>query len=139
MTKALNHSRASHDDEFPFDWRPAIERLWEEARTARGHGTSDSLTEIEAECWIDLIDAEIAAHRRLDQSRSDVAFAVQQLQDWRLKLRQILDLLGASDHDPILESSPSAGGLRKPLDAGNSTYQIVLGRPPESGAGTSKG
>ncbi len=45
------------------EWKPDIERLRTEIDTARQIGRTDDLAIAEAECWIDLIDAELSARR----------------------------------------------------------------------------
>ncbi len=79
MTEILNNTHPLQHHSLPFDWRPAIERLRAEAETALAEGKSDPFAEVEAECWIELIDAEIAAQKRLDQSRPDVARSLHEL------------------------------------------------------------
>ncbi len=55
------------------DWKPSIDRLRSEADTAAREGRANPYAEIEAQCWLDLIDAEITAQRALDQARPEVA------------------------------------------------------------------
>lgn len=43
------------------EWKPDIERLRAEIDAARRVGRTDDLAIAEAECWIDLIEAELAA------------------------------------------------------------------------------
>ncbi len=89
MNEILTEAQFLRKEALPFDWRPAIERLRAEAEAARAAGKSDPFAEIEAECWIDLIDAEIAAQKRLDQSRPDVAATLHELRHWRVELQLI--------------------------------------------------
>jgi hypothetical protein len=89
-------SQLSHHP-LPFDWRPAIDRLHGEAEAARAEGKSDPYAEIEAECWIDLIDAELAAQKRPDQSRPEVARAMYELRNWRAELQDILEQLATAE------------------------------------------
>jgi len=45
------------------EWKPDLERLRTEIAAARRAGHTDDLAIAEAECWIDLIDAEVSARR----------------------------------------------------------------------------
>jgi hypothetical protein len=47
-------------------WEPPLDRLEAECQTALRHGRADPWATTEVECWLDLLDAEIAAarHRR---------------------------------------------------------------------------
>lgn len=47
----------------PIEWKPDLERLRTEIATARRTGRMDDFAIAEAECWIDLIDAEVSARR----------------------------------------------------------------------------
>lgn len=47
----------------PVEWKPDLERLRTEIGSARRAGRTDHLAIAEAECWIDLIDAEVSARR----------------------------------------------------------------------------
>jgi hypothetical protein len=66
------------------DWRPDIERLRREVGAASTVGTIDDLAVAEAECWIDLIDAELCARRGADDAD------VRQLKAWRADLVAML-------------------------------------------------
>jgi hypothetical protein len=67
------------------EWKPNIERLRTEIGTARRAGQSDHLAVAEAECWVDLIDAELAARRdRLDDPE------VHKLRRWKADLSSML-------------------------------------------------
>jgi hypothetical protein len=123
MTAIQTHGSPLHDDALPFDWRPAIERLRQDAATARAQGRANPLAEIEAECWLDLIEAEITAHGRLDQSRPEVAYTLHQLRNWRLELRHILDQLAAAD-GPAMGTSAKRQSARPGL----LTAEIALPR-----------
>ena len=93
MNERLNPTSHLQHHPLPLDWRPAIDRLRGEAEAARAEGKADPFAEIEAECWIDLIDAELAAQKRLDQSRPDVARTMYELRSWRAELQHILEQL----------------------------------------------
>jgi hypothetical protein len=112
MNRILNDTHFIQNQSLPFDWRPAIERLREEAEAARAAGKSDPFAQIEAECWIDLIDAEIAAQKRLDQSRPEVAAAIHELRHWRVELQLILRQLGQAETSAFSMAS-SSGPTRR--------------------------
>ena len=65
------------------DWQPDLERLKRETQQARDVGRSDPWTLAEAECWIELIDSEIAAHAHLGAHHSE---AVPLLRTWKAEL-----------------------------------------------------
>jgi hypothetical protein len=67
------------------EWKPDIERLRAEIGTARRAGYNDHLAIAEAECWIDLIDAELSARRdRLDDPE------IHRLRRWKADLTSML-------------------------------------------------
>ena len=77
------------------DWQPDLERLKRETRQAKDSGRSDPWTLAEAECWIDLIDAEIAAHAHLG---ADQTVAVPLLRTWKAELGALVRVLQALEH-----------------------------------------
>jgi hypothetical protein len=65
-------------------WEPPIHRLEQECRAALRTGSPDPWTVAEVRCWLDLVDAEIAAARhRGDESRIGL------LGSWRDHLESI--------------------------------------------------
>ncbi len=60
------------------DWLPDIERLRRDADRAREQQQPDPWLLVEVECWQDLLEAEIAAQKRL-ASGTDVMEALQAL------------------------------------------------------------
>ena len=69
----------------PLEWQPNVERLRTEITAARRAGRSDDLAIAEAECWIDLIDAEISARRhRIDDPE------LGRLRRWKAELTAML-------------------------------------------------
>jgi len=74
-----------------FDWQLDVERLEREAKAARQAGSSDPWTRVEAECSLDLIDAELKALR----GRDDAAESVVQLRSWKARVERVIRLLGA--------------------------------------------
>jgi hypothetical protein len=108
MNRILNDTHFIQNQSLPFDWQPAIERLREEADTARAAGKTDPFAQIEAECWIDLIEAEIAAQKQLDQSRPEVAAALHELRHWRIELQLILRQLAQAEAPAFSAASASS-------------------------------
>jgi len=105
----------SESTELPFDWAPDLERLESAAKMARETNQADPWTLPEAECWLDLIDAELiatgASRERADRTR-------QVLQDWRSRVGAVIGTLRDAE-----ARSPSASRLmrreaRNPLNVG---------------------
>lgn len=67
------------------EWKPDIERLRREIDRSLNAGGLDHLALAEAECWIDLIDAELVARRN---DPTDVE--VHQLKLWRAELQLLV-------------------------------------------------
>jgi len=80
------------------DWTPPIERLRSEANAARESGRPDPWTRVEAECWIDLIDAELAAQRAARDPGTRSA-TIGRLRHWRAELQLIVRQLQAAEHE----------------------------------------
>lgn len=72
-----------------FDWEPPVERLRSEAAMARDSGRPDPWTLVEAECWIDLIDAELSAQRS-GRDPGTRSAAISLLRHWRAELQLIV-------------------------------------------------
>jgi hypothetical protein len=68
----------------PLEWRPDIERLKTEIETARRTGNFEHLAIAEAECWLDLIEAELAARRSANDLEAD------RLRHWRSEIERLL-------------------------------------------------
>jgi hypothetical protein len=68
------------------EWQPDIERLRTEIREARKTGDFEHLAIAEAECWLDLIDAELCARRDPDDPDT------RQLKRWRVEIDALLKL-----------------------------------------------
>jgi hypothetical protein len=68
----------------PLEWRPDVERLKVEIEAARRTGNSDHLAIAEAECWIELIDAELASRRNANDLEAD------RLKRWRSEIEHLL-------------------------------------------------
>jgi hypothetical protein len=76
----------------PFAWRPNLERLKAEARAASDTGRSDPHALAEAECWIDLVDAELAAQAGARQEPHVIA-TTKQLKYWKHDLQSVWKVL----------------------------------------------
>lgn len=75
------------------DWMPDIERLKRETQLAKESIRPDPWSLAEAECWRDLIEAEIAAQTHRGAG-DDV---MQMLRIWKAELGTIIRTLGALD------------------------------------------
>lgn len=80
------------------DWQPDLERLKRETQQARDSGRSDPWTLAEAECWVDLIDAEIAALAHLV---GDGGEALSLLRAWKAELNALIRALQALERDAV--------------------------------------
>ncbi|HEY9010403.1 MAG TPA: hypothetical protein VIN06_05250, partial [Devosia sp.] len=60
------------NDNLLFDWVPHVDRLKHEAEEASLAGRESPWALAEAECWLDLVEAELEAHRAMRQDRSEV-------------------------------------------------------------------
>ena len=88
MTEASNDNRL-------FDWVPHIDRLKQEAEDAARAGRGAPWALAEAECWLDLVEAELSAHRDMSPDRPEVAAGLRQLQLWRTELQLVIRRLRA--------------------------------------------
>lgn len=84
---------SSPDTSLP-DWIPDIERLKREAQSAKESGRPDPWSLAEAECWRDLIEAEMAAQTH----RGAGADVIQMLRIWKAELGTVIRTLGSWDH-----------------------------------------
>ena len=83
--KHFSTDTAGYAVDTPLEWTPNIERLRTEITAARRAGRTDDLAIAEAECWIDLIDAEISARRdRIDDPE------LGRLRRWKAELTAML-------------------------------------------------
>ena len=78
-----------------FDWQLDVERLEREARAARLAGAPDPWTKVEAECSLDLIEAELTALR--GRERDKAADSVVQLRSWKARIERVIRMLGTAD------------------------------------------
>ena len=70
----------------PFEWRPDIEGLRTEIEQARRTGNLEHLAIAEAECWIDLINAELSARHGTDNAETE------QFTRWRSEIEAMLKM-----------------------------------------------
>ena len=69
-----------------FDWKLDAERLGRAAQLARQSGTPDPWTLVEAECSLDLIDAELLALERRSRHDPNVIDAMRRLRACRARI-----------------------------------------------------
>lgn len=96
------------DGQAPFcatlpDWQPDFERLRRETRMAQESHISDPWTRVEAECWLALIDAEIAA-----QAPFSDGGALPTLRRWKAELGALIRTLRALERGPDTAVRPPA-------------------------------
>lgn len=89
MDLRVNTAGATPAPAGSLDWEPPIERLRTEARAAKETGRPDPWSRVEAECWIDLIDAELSAQRAA-RERGLASPAIGVLRQWRAELQLIV-------------------------------------------------
>lgn len=88
------------------DWIPDIERLKREAQLAKESGRPDPWSLAEAECWRDLIKAEIAAQTN-HGAGGDV---MRMLRIWEAELGTVIQMLGSlSGRTPNRSEGPEQG------------------------------
>jgi hypothetical protein len=80
----MYHSTQQQQGPRHLEWRPDVERLRSEIEEARRTGNLEHLAIAEAECWIDLIDAELSARRSVDDPDID------RLTRWRSEIEALL-------------------------------------------------
>ena len=78
-----------------FDWQLDVERLEREAKAARQAGRLDPWTRVEAECSLDLIDAELKALR--GRERDEAAESMVELRSWKARIERVIRLLGSAE------------------------------------------
>lgn len=81
-----------------FDWQLDVQRLEREARAAAGTRRSDPWTKVEAECSLDLIEAELVALKKRDPR--EVAESIVELRSWKARVERVLRTLDALDPSP---------------------------------------
>lgn len=79
----------SGPEELLFDWQLDVSRLEKEAYEAKQRSTPDPWALVEAECSLDLVDAEIAAIRGSPSSEARKK-TLAHLDAWRLRLERVI-------------------------------------------------
>lgn len=79
--------------EMLFDWQLDIERLEREAFAARKSGEPNDWALVEAECSLDLIDAELATIRSSRAAPDEVAATRAHLSQWRARVERVIGQL----------------------------------------------
>lgn len=85
-------SEAVSDVPLAFEWRLDIDRLKEQTRASKKAGYPDPRTVLEAELWLDLVKAEIAALRGRAKA-PEIKSSLDELRSWRSSLRYTLQTL----------------------------------------------
>lgn len=86
---------SASNDNLLFDWVPHVDRLKQEAEAASLAGREAPWALAEAECWLDLVEAELEAHRAMQQDRPEVVAGRHRLQLWRSELQLVIRRLRA--------------------------------------------
>jgi len=80
-----------------FDWQLDVQRLEREAKTAAAIGRPDPWTKVEAECSLDLIEAELVALNKRDPRQ--VADSVVELRSWKARVERVIRILDGIERD----------------------------------------
>lgn len=106
------------------EWVPHLDPPREEACVTSLSGRADPSALVEAACWLDLIDAEMAADHALPQSRPEVIAGLKQLTLWRGELQHLIwrlkSLEGGSGDPPL---------ARRNMDDPNTTLREMAACP----------
>lgn len=87
---ALQHA-TEHAPGRLFDWQLDVQRLERAAKEATLAGRADPWTRVEAECSLDLIEAELAALK--DRDPRQVADSVTELRSWKARVERVIRAL----------------------------------------------
>lgn len=87
---ALQHA-TEHAPGRSFDWQLDVQRLERAAKEATLAGRADPWTRVEAECSLDLIEAELAALK--DRDPRQVADSVTELRSWKARVERVIRAL----------------------------------------------
>lgn len=85
--------------ELLFNWKLDVERLEREAGRAVERQQTDPWTLVDAECSLDLIDAEIAALRPKGSQGGAATHSLAQLGGWRSRIERVIRTLGSLPQD----------------------------------------
>ncbi|MDC9822759.1 hypothetical protein PRN20_03345 [Devosia sp. ZB163] len=91
-------STSSSGEELLFDWQLDVSRLEKEAFDAKQNKIADPWALVEAECSLDLVDAEIAAIRGSSPSEARTKILAH-LEAWRLRLERVVRNLRSLSSD----------------------------------------
>jgi hypothetical protein len=94
MMQATNLSPAARPEELLFDWQLDVSRLEKEAFDAGQSKSADPWALAEAECSLDLIEAEMAAVRNSPPGEARTR-TLAHLDAWRLRLERVIRNLRA--------------------------------------------
>lgn len=78
-----------------FDWHLDVQRLEREAKSALAAGRSDPWTTVEAECSLDLIEAELVAMKGRDPRQ--VSDSIVELRSWKARIERVIRTLRSLD------------------------------------------
>jgi len=78
-----------------FDWKLDVQRLEREAKAALAAGRSDPWTTVEAECSLDLIEAELVAMKGRDPRQ--VSESIVELRSWKARVERVIRTLRSLD------------------------------------------
>lgn len=78
-----------------FDWKLDVQRLEREAKAALAAGRSDPWTIVEAECSLDLIEAELVALMGRDPRQ--VTDSIVELRSWKARVERVIRTLRSLD------------------------------------------
>ncbi|HTN62105.1 MAG TPA: hypothetical protein VL147_11195 [Devosia sp.] len=104
-----NPSAAAPESELLLDWKVDIERISGLAREAFRTETPDPWTRIEAECVIQLIDAELIAMRTMQSRGEPVDASIRYLKALRTEAVLAIKTLDAVERHGQENAAPSAG------------------------------
>lgn len=85
----LSIPMSGNPEELLFDWQLDVSRLEKEAYDAKQRSQADPWALAEAECSLDLVDAEIAAMRGSSPSEARKR-TLAHLEAWRLRLERVI-------------------------------------------------
>lgn len=78
-----------------FDWKLDVQRLEREAKATLSAGRSDPWTIVEAECSLDLIEAELVALKGRDSRQ--VTDSIVELRSWKARVERVIRTLRSLD------------------------------------------
>ena len=78
-----------------FDWHLDVQRLEREAKAALAAGRSDPWAMVEAECSLDLIEAELVALKGRDPRHA--SDSIVELRSWKARIERVIGTLRSLD------------------------------------------